>query len=174
MHQKRLFSGKRLVYSFWAAEKSAVGRRNPSYLLATQHAPGVFFYVVASARLFCAQWFFYRCTHQTMVAQAGQPSGWPVSNKAGIPTPVWATTHKRRNFGGSNNQYLLEAATMATTLAFPHPKFTFLFAAVRRSEPAARICMLRSAADSEHCARRLYSRDYVLCFAGRLPVQEAA
>ncbi|MCS4320268.1 hypothetical protein M2407_004627 [Serratia sp. BIGb0234] len=49
-----------------------------------------------------------------MVAQAGQPSGWPVSIEAGIPTPVWATTHKRRNFGGSNNHYSMEAATMAT------------------------------------------------------------
>ena len=63
---------------------------------------------------------------------------------------------------------------MATTLAIQHPKFTFLFAAVRRSEPAARICMLRFAADSEHSACRLLSRDYVLCFAGRLPVQGAA
>ncbi len=174
MHQKRLFSGKRLVYSFWAAAKSAVGRRNPSNSMATQHAPGVFFYVVASARLFCAQWFINRRAAKTMVAQAGQPSGWPVSIEAGIPTPVWATTHKRRNFGGSNNHYSMEAATMATTLEIQHPKFTFLFAAVRRSEPAARVCMLRSAADSEHTARRLFSRDYVLCFAGRLPVQGAA
>ncbi|WP_050310991.1 host cell division inhibitor Icd-like protein [Yersinia intermedia] len=174
MHQKRLFSGKRLVYSFWAVAKSAVGRRNPSYLLATRHAPGVFFYVVALARLFCAQWFLCRGASKTMVAQAGQPSGWPVSNKAGIPTPVWATTHKRRNFGGSNNQYLLEAATMATPLTNPYPKFTFLFAAVRRAEPKARIFMLRFAADNEHSARQLLCRDYVLCFAGRLPVQGAA
>lgn len=174
MHQKRLFSGKRLVYSFWAVAKSAAGRGNPSNSMATQHAPGVFFYVVALAHLLFAQWFLNRCDYQTMVAQAGQPSGWPVSIEAGISTPVWATTHKRGNFGGSNNHYSMEAATMATTLAISHPKFTFLFAAVRRSEPAARVCMLRSAADSEHTARRLFSRDYVLCFAGRLPVQGAA
>jgi hypothetical protein len=68
----------------------------------------------------------------------------------------------------------MEAATMATTLTTPHPKFTFLFAAVRRAEPKAPVCMLRSAADSEHSARRLLARDYVLCFAGRLPAQEAA
>ncbi|MCW8353754.1 ash family protein [Citrobacter portucalensis] len=37
-----------------------------------------------------------------MVAQAGQPKGWPVSSFTGIPTPVWATTLKeRRNSGGS-------------------------------------------------------------------------
>ncbi len=109
-----------------------------------------------------------------MVAQAGQPSGWPVSNKAGIPTPVWATTHKCRNFGGSNNQYLLEAATMATTLTPTHPTFCFLFAAVRRSALTASPRMVRTVADSERNARRQLARDYVLSFAGRLPVKAAA
>ncbi|WP_421670476.1 host cell division inhibitor Icd-like protein [Rahnella sp. EDr1-12] len=174
MQQKRLFSGEPLLYSFCAAAKSAAGRGNPSYLLATQHAPCVFFYVDAFAHLLSAQWFLNRCAYLAMVAQAGLTSVRPVSNKAGISTPVWATTHKRGNFGGSNNQYLLEAATMATTLTTQHPKFTFLFAAVRRAEPKAPICMLRSAADNEHSARRLFARDYVLCFAGRLPAQEAA
>nr|WP_264623683.1 ash family protein [Candidatus Symbiopectobacterium sp. NZEC135] len=28
-----------------------------------------------------------------MVAQAGQPSGWPVSDSAGTANPVWATTN---------------------------------------------------------------------------------
>ncbi|MDW5512080.1 host cell division inhibitor Icd-like protein [Serratia proteamaculans] len=163
-----------LRYSFPAVAKSAAGRRNPCYLLATQHAPGVFFYVVALVRSFFAQWFLCYCGYQTMVAQAGQPSGWPVSNKAGIPTPVWATTHKRRNFGGSNNQYLLEAATMATTLTPTHPKFCFLFVAIRRTALTATPCMLRTVADSEHSARRLLARDYILAFAGRLPVQGVA
>lgn len=109
-----------------------------------------------------------------MVAQAGQPSGWPVPLKAGIPTPVWATTHKRRNFGGSNNLYFKEAATMATTLIPTHPKFCFLFVAIRRNALTATPCMLRTVADSEHSARRLLSRDYILLFAGRLPVQGVA
>ena len=109
-----------------------------------------------------------------MVAQAGLTSVRPVASGAGILTPVWATTQERENFGGSNNHYSMEAATMATTLITPHPKFTFLFAAVRRAEPKAPVCMLRSAADNEHSARRLFARDYVLCFAGRLPAQEAA
>ena len=174
MLQKRLFSGEPLLYSFCAAAKSAAGRRNPCFSMATQHAPGVFFYVDALAHLLFTQWFLSRGVYQTMVAQAGQPSGWPVFIEAGIPTPVWATTHKCRNFGGSNNHYSMEAATMATTLTTPHPKFMFLFAAVRRAEPKAPVCMLRSAADSEHSARRLLARDYVLCFAGRLPAQEAA
>jgi len=109
-----------------------------------------------------------------MVAQAGLTSVRPVSSKAGISTPVWATTHKRGNFGGSNNQYLLEAATMATTLTPTHPTFCFLFAAVRRSALAAAPRIVRTVADSEHNARRLLARDYVLSFAGRLPVKAAA
>ncbi len=109
-----------------------------------------------------------------MVAQAGLTSVRPVSSKAGISTPVWATTHKRGNFGGSNNQYLLEAATMATTLTPTYPEFCFLFAAIRRTALTATPCMLRTVADSEHNARRLLARDYVLSFAGRLPVKAAA
>jgi hypothetical protein len=34
--------------------------------------------------------------------------------------------------------------------------------------------MLRTVADSERSARRLLARDYILAFAGRLPVQEVA
>ncbi|HEJ7032715.1 MULTISPECIES: host cell division inhibitor Icd-like protein [Serratia] len=162
-----------LRYSPPAVAKSAAGRRNPCYLLATQHAPGVFFYVVALVRSFFARWMLCYRSSQSMVAQAGQPSGWPVSNKAGIPTPVWATTHKCRNFGGSNNQYLLEAATMATTLTPTHPTFCFLFAAVRRSALTASPRMVRTVADSERNARRVLARDYVLSFAGRLPVKAA-
>ncbi|MGT0997300.1 ash family protein [Salmonella enterica] len=32
----------------------------------------------------------------SMVAQAGQALAWPVSDDAGIPTPVWAITNERR------------------------------------------------------------------------------
>ncbi|HHB1425715.1 TPA: host cell division inhibitor Icd-like protein [Serratia odorifera] len=164
-----------LRYSPPAVAKSTAGRRNPCLILATnEHAPRVFFYVVALVRSFFARWMLCYRSSQTMVAQAGQPSGWPVSNKAGIPTPVWATTHKRRNFGGSDNQYLLEAATMATTLTPTHPEFCFLFAAIRRTALTATPCMLRTVADSEHSARRLLARDYILSFAGRLPVQGVA
>ncbi|WP_262211165.1 host cell division inhibitor Icd-like protein [Serratia proteamaculans] len=163
-----------LRYSPPAVAKSAAGRGNPSNLLATQHAPGVFFYVVACVRSFFARWMLCYRSSQTMVAQAGLTSVRPVSNKAGISTPVWATTHKRGNFGGSNNQYLLEAATMATTLIPTHPKFCFLFAAIRRNTLTATPCMLRTVADSERSARRLLARDYILAFAGRLPVQGVA
>ncbi|RRZ92328.1 host cell division inhibitor Icd-like protein [Erwinia sp. 198] len=174
MFKKRLFSGESPVYCFPAAAKSAAGRRNPSYSMATQHAPCVFFYVVASVRQFLAQRFLCRCAFKIMVAQAGQPSGWPVFIEAGIPTPVWATTPECRNSGGSVNRYSMESATMAATLISARMQFTFLFAAVRRADTAARPCMLRTNAETESAARRLLARDYVLSFAGRLPLCEVA
>ncbi|EAP3949155.1 host cell division inhibitor Icd-like protein, partial [Salmonella enterica] len=99
-------------YSLKVAAKSAAGRRNPCNLTATQHAPGVFFCVVALTHLKFMVWWLTACFYflrhiiSIMVVQAGQLSGWPVSVRAGIPTPVWATTHERRNSGGSVTRYL--------------------------------------------------------------------
>jgi len=109
-----------------------------------------------------------------MVVRAGQPSGWPVSLKAGIPTPVRATTHECRNSGGSNNRYFKEVAPMATTLTPSHPQFVFVFAAVRRADRKPRICMLRTVAGDELAARRTLVREYVLSLAARLPVVEVS
>ncbi|WP_369792560.1 host cell division inhibitor Icd-like protein [Mangrovibacter sp. MFB070] len=166
--QAGAFSG----YSPLAVAKSAAGRRNPSYLLATPDAPCVFFYVVAQAHPFSGLWCLHRGSCQIMVVRAGQPSGWPVSNKAGIPTPVRVTTHERRNSGGGIYRYLLEVALMATTLTPSHPQFVFVFAAVRRADRKPRIRMLRTVASDERAARLSLVRDYVLSFAGRLPVAE--
>ncbi|WP_439040390.1 host cell division inhibitor Icd-like protein [Serratia bockelmannii] len=162
-----------LRYSPPAAAKSAAGRENPSYFKATQHAPGVFFYVVALVRSFFARWMLCYRSSQSMVAQAGQPSGWPVPLKAGFSPPS-GLPPLRENFGGSNNLYFKEAATMATTLTPTHPTFCFLFAAVRRSALTASPRIVRTVADTERNARRLLARDYVLSFAGRLPVKAAA
>ena len=159
-------------YSFPAVAKSAAGRRNPSYFKATPDAPCVFFYVVAQAHPFFGLWCLYLSPCQIMVVRAGQPSGWPVSLKAGIPTPVRVTTHERRNSGGGNNRYLLEIALMATILASSHPQFIFVFAAVRRAERKPRISMLRIVASDEHHARLSLVHEYVLCLAARLPVRE--
>ncbi|EKS6318721.1 host cell division inhibitor Icd-like protein [Enterobacter hormaechei] len=159
-------------YSFPAVAKSAAGRRNPSYSMATPDAPCVFFCVYAYVHLLFTHRFFSRCCIRVMVAQAGQPSGWPVFIEAGIPTPVRVTTHERRNSGGGNNRYSMEAAIMATILTPSHPQFVFVFAAVRRADRKPRICMLRTVAGDEHAARRSLVRDYVLSFAGRLPVAE--
>ncbi|MBJ4985926.1 ash family protein, partial [Salmonella enterica subsp. enterica serovar Derby] len=146
VQQTAPFSGLLLFavsrYSFPAVAKSAAGRENPSMLSATYDAPCVFFCVYAYVHLLFTHRFLSRCCICVMVAQAGQPSGWPVSNKAGIPTPVRVTTHERRNSGGGNYRYLLEVAPMATTLTLPHPQFVFVFAAVRRADRKPRICML--------------------------------
>ncbi|HGE7260025.1 TPA: host cell division inhibitor Icd-like protein [Serratia marcescens] len=45
---------------------------------------------------------------------------------------------------------------------------------MRRSALTASPRMVRTVADSEHNARRLLARDYVLSFAGRLPVKAVA
>ncbi|MBN5380794.1 host cell division inhibitor Icd-like protein [Serratia marcescens] len=162
-----------LRYSPPAVAKSAAGRENPSYFKATQHAPGVFFYVVALVRSFFARWMLCYRSSQSMVAQAGQPSGWPVPLKAGFSPPS-GLPPLRENFGGSNNLYFKEAATMATILTPTHPTFCFLFAAVRRSALTASPRIVRTVADTERNARRRLSRDYVLSFAGRLPVKAVA
>ena len=109
---------------------------------------------------------------ESMVAQAGQPPGWPVSCEAGISTLVWAIAIERGNSGDSNNLLLEGGCLMATTLTPSHPQFVFVFAAVRRADRKPRICMLRTVAGDEHAARLSLARDYVLSFAGRLPVAE--
>ncbi|QII39494.1 ash family protein [Rouxiella badensis] len=174
MSLKSLFSGEPVVYSFPAAAKSAAGRRNPSLTKATQHAPSVFFYVVALVHQLFAWRFLCLHVYCAMVAQAGQPSGWPVSFVAGIPTPVWATTIECRNSGGSCYQLTKEAVYMATTPTPLYPQFTYLFAAVRRAEVSAPVCRLRTVAATERLARRQFARDYVLLFAGRLPAGVSA
>ncbi|MEA9393503.1 host cell division inhibitor Icd-like protein [Acerihabitans sp. TG2] len=63
---------------------------------------------------------------------------------------------------------------MATSPIISHSAFTFIFAAVRRSVPNSRPCMVRTIATCEHDARQSLARDYVLSFAGRLPVREVA
>lgn len=176
--QKAPFSGLLLLwvswYSFPAAAKSAAGIGVPRNLLATQHAPCVFFYVVAQTHPFPGLWCL--CVHhgfvQIMVVRAGQPSGWPVSNKAGYANPVRAATSEIGVSGGSNNRYLLEAAVMATILTPSYPQFVFVFAAIRRADRKPRVRMLHTVAGDEYSARRALVRDYVLSFSGRLPVAE--
>ncbi len=161
-------------YSFLAVAKSAAGRRNPCNSQATRHAPCVFFYVVAQVYPFFELWCLHPGSSQIMVIRAGQLSGWPVFCEAGIPTPVRVTTHECRNSGGGINRYSQEVALMASTLAPTHPQFVFVFAAVRRTERTRRVFMLRTVAGDEHAARLSLVRDYILSFAARLPVAEAA
>ena len=79
-------------YSFPAVAKSAAGIGVPFTTLATPDAPCVFFCVYASVHPFLIQRFIYLWILRVMVAQAGLTSVRPVSFRAGISTPVWATT----------------------------------------------------------------------------------
>ncbi|HDU5810385.1 TPA: host cell division inhibitor Icd-like protein [Klebsiella quasipneumoniae subsp. quasipneumoniae] len=175
--QKAPFSGLLLPpvsrYSFPAAAKSAAGRENPSYSVATPDAPCVFFCVYAYVHLLFTQRFLSRCCIRVMVAQAGQPSGWPVSIEAGFSPPS-GLPPECENSGGSDNRYSMEVATMASTLTLSHPQFVFVFAAVRRADRQPRICMLRTVAGDERAARRTLVRDYVLSLAARLPMEVRA
>ncbi|PQV81770.1 host cell division inhibitor Icd-like protein [Cronobacter sakazakii] len=161
-------------YSFPAVAKSTVGIGVPRNSMATPDAPCVFFFVVAQAHPFSGLWclFIHHGSSKIMVVRAGQPSGWPVSIEAGYANPVRAATSEIGVSGGSSNRYSMEAAIMATILTPSHPQFVFVFAAVRRADRKPRICMLRTVAGDEHAARRSLVRDYVLSFAGRLPVAE--
>ncbi|EJV7808373.1 host cell division inhibitor Icd-like protein [Escherichia coli] len=189
--QKAPFSGLHPLYvswySFLAVAKSAAGRENPSNPSAIPDAPCVFFCVAINAterqiKVWCADIragvtlsllpVFVHYAVMSMVAQAGQPSGWPVLDGAGILTPVWAIAIERENSGDSNNLLSIGGCLMATILTPSHPQFIFVFAAVRRADRKLRICMLRTVAGDEQAARLSLVRDYVLSFAGRLPVAE--
>ncbi|HBX7638873.1 TPA: ash family protein [Klebsiella pneumoniae] len=176
--QKALFSGLLPFavsrYSFAAVAKSTAGIGVPNNFKATRHAPCVFFYVVAQAHPFSGLWclFVHQGSFLIMVVRAGQPSGWPVPLKAGYANPARAATSEIGVSGGSFSNYFKEAAVMATILTPSHPQFVFVFAAVRRADRQPRICMLRTIAGDEHAARLSLVRDYVLSFAGRLPVAE--
>ncbi|EOC0058814.1 host cell division inhibitor Icd-like protein [Cronobacter turicensis] len=176
VQQTAPFSGLLLFavsrYSFPAVAKSAAGICSPCNSMATPDAPCVFFYVVAQTHPFFGLWCLHLGSCQIMVVRAGQPSGWPVSIEAGTANPVRATTHEICSSGGGDNRYSMEVALMATTLTLSHPQFVFVFAAVRRADRKPRICMLRTVAGDECSARRSLVRDYILSFAGRLPVAE--
>jgi len=156
-------------YILGVAAKSATGRGNPCNLKATPDAPCVFFCVFVFAHLLHAQRFLYRCSYRVMVAQAGLTSVRPVSFRAGISTPVWATTSERGNSGGGVNRYLKELAIMATVPALLNPEYTFLFLAVRRIDGKALPAPVRITAHNEREARLQQISEFVLCFAGRIP-----
>ncbi|HEF0026992.1 TPA: host cell division inhibitor Icd-like protein [Citrobacter freundii] len=172
-------------YAFRAVTEVTAGRRNPSNTVATTDALSVFFIVAINAT---ASHFMAWCVssgvntagheqvqhHSTMsmVAQAGQLSGWPVSTVAGIPTPVWAIAiYECRNSGDSKICYTVEIIIMMATPHSPYPLYTWLFLAVTRSDLSARPHRESITAPDERTARRQLAGRYVLCFAGRVPAQ---
>ena len=59
---------------------------------------------------------------------------------------------------------------MTNPSVLSHPNFIFVFAAIRRIDTQARVCMLRITACDERSARMQLVREYVLSLAARLPV----
>ena len=110
----------------------------------------------------------------SMVAQAGQPSGWPVSDNTGILTPVWAIATERENSGDSVVNAVIGGCLMPTILTPSHPQLVSVSAAIRRPAHPPQISMLRTVAGDEKTARRSLVRDYVLSLAARLPVAEVS
>lgn len=53
-----------------------------------------------------------------------------------------------------------------------HQRFVFIFAAIRRNSPKIAPEMRHVSAFSENEARKVLVSDFVLLFAGRLPIQE--
>lgn len=159
------------------AAKSATGRENPCKHPAMIDAPCVFFYVAINATerhimAWCVHSGHSIAGHEqvahhsamSMVAQAGQLSGWPVSDSAGILTPVWAIAIERENSGDSNISYPMEVAIMVTTPISLHPQFIYFFDALRRNDMAAGSVRVSVEADTLVEARQKIKRDYVAVF----------
>lgn len=157
-----------LGYSDPAPAKSGVRRGNLNIQTATHDAPRVFFCVHACAHLQNT----VSCRSNSMVALAGQPPGWLVSVCASISTPVSVTTPKER--GNSGGDFVLIQTEIIVMMAIPaRTQFKFLFLCVKRADITARPRRLEATAADERSARLMFSRDFVLLFAGRLPVPAA-
>ncbi|ELT3494379.1 host cell division inhibitor Icd-like protein [Citrobacter portucalensis] len=181
----RLAGATKSGYAFRAVTEVTAGRENPCNVLAITDALSVFFIVAINATerhfmAWCVSSGEHTAGHEriphhstmSMVAQAGQLSGWPVSSTTGILTPVWAIAiYERENSGDSNICYVLEIIIMMATPHSPYPLYTWLFLAVTRSDLSARPHRESVTAPDERTARRQLAGRYVLCFAGRVPAQ---
>ncbi|HFT8693525.1 TPA: host cell division inhibitor Icd-like protein [Proteus mirabilis] len=156
-------------YSDQALAKSSVRIETLSLQTATHDAPCVFFCVYVYAYLLNA--VLYRS--YSMVALVRQPSGWLVSvcasslNLANVTTPIEIETS-----GGDSELIQTEIIVMMATPT--HTQFKFLFLSIKRSDTTAKPCRITITAPNEHDARLMLVRDYILSFAGRLPVKEVA
>ncbi|OTA17429.1 bacteriophage protein [Xenorhabdus beddingii] len=151
-----------------APEKSGVRIETLNQLSATHDAPSVFFCVTAPLHLPFKAEFAYM---YSMVARSRQLSGWLVSDNTSSLNLVCVTTLiEIETSGGDSSKLLSEIATMATILTPTHFKFVFL--SIRRADLDAAPSRIATIASDEHNARSVLFRDFILFFAGRLPVQE--
>ncbi|HHV7358573.1 TPA: host cell division inhibitor Icd-like protein [Morganella morganii] len=163
-----LFLSSDVRYSDRAPAKSGVRIGVLNIQTATHDAPCVFFCVRAHAHLLNA--VLYRA--YSMVAAAEQPQGWLVSVCASNANSVVVTTPEIGVSGGDSALIQTEIIVM---MAIPtQTQFKFLFLAVKRTDSTDIPHRIEATAPNEHSARLLLVRDYILAFAGRLPVREVA
>lgn len=155
-------------YSDQALAKSSVRIGVLNLYKATHDAPSVFFCVNAYAHLLNA--VLYRT--ESMVAAAEQPKGWLVSLYASNANSTVVTTPEIGVSGGDSLVLYKEIIVMMATPT--QTQFKFLFLSIKRSDTTAKPCRIAVTAPNEHDARLMLVRDYILSFAGRLPVKEVA
>ncbi|HGN9470498.1 TPA: host cell division inhibitor Icd-like protein [Providencia stuartii] len=155
-------------YSKNALAKSSVRIGVLNQLTATHDAPCVFFCVYAYAHLLNA--VLYRA--ESMVAAAEQPKGWLGSVNSSNANSTVVTTPEIGVSSGDSLTKLTEIIDMMATPA--QTQFKFLFLAVKRTDKTDTPHRIEATAPSEHDARLMLVRDYILSFAGRLPVKEVA
>uniref|UniRef100_UPI001E3EF8CC host cell division inhibitor Icd-like protein n=4 Tax=Morganellaceae TaxID=1903414 RepID=UPI001E3EF8CC len=155
-------------YSDRALAKSSVRIGVLNQLLATHDAPCVFFCVHAYAHPLNA--VLYRA--ESMVAAAEQPKGWLDSSNSSNANSTVVTTPEIGVSSGDSLTKLLEIIVMMATPT--QTQFKFLFLSIKRSDTTAKPCRITITAPNEHDARLMLVRDYILSFAGRLPVKEVA
>lgn len=161
-----LFLSSDVRYSDRAPAKSGVRIGVLNLYKATHDAPRVFFCVRAYAHLLTA--VLYRA--YSMVAAAEQPQGWLVSLYASNANSVVVTTPE---IGVSSGDSFAQYKEIIVMMAIPaQTQFKFLFLAVKRADSTDIPHRIEATAPNEHSARLLLVRDYILAFAGRLPVRE--
>ncbi|PHM23361.1 host cell division inhibitor Icd-like protein [Xenorhabdus ehlersii] len=151
-----------------APAKSGVRRENLNTRMATVDAECVFFYVVDNAYLMAAYAY-----PNSMVALSEHPKGWLVSIRASILTSDNVTAPiERENSGGDCFNHRMEIVAMMTIPTQTY--FKFLFLSIKRSDTTAKPFRIAATAPDEHSARMMLVGDYILLFAGRIPVQVVA
>ncbi|ELI9034366.1 host cell division inhibitor Icd-like protein [Morganella morganii] len=164
-----LFLSSDVRYSDRAPAKSGVRICTLNIQTATHDAPCVFFCVRAHAHLKNA----VLCRPDSMVALAGQPKGWLVSVCASSANPVSVTTPIEICTSGGDSALI--QTEIIVMMAIPaQTQFKFLFLAVKLADSTDIPHRIEATAPNEHCARLLLVRDYILSFAGRVPVREVA
>ncbi|MDM8751219.1 host cell division inhibitor Icd-like protein [Morganella morganii] len=164
-----LFLSSDVRYSDRAPAKSGARIETLNIQTATHDAPCVFFCVRAYAHLQNT----VLCRPDSMVALVGQPSGWLVSVCASSLNPVNVTTPIEIETSGGDSALI--QTEIIVMMAIPtQTQFKFLFLAVKRADSTDIPHRIEATAPNEHSARLLLVRDYILAFAGRLPVREVA